>query len=174
MAPSFFQPNARVLLVVEGAAAVALWPAHLGAAPESGWSALEQEEWESLTAFSDRLNDVLARFLLSSIPDEPTVVTLVASRFWDTESVSARRRVALDVLAHLAEAGGGTLVLSHGHQHDASSREALTKLAAELSPEWADSRVLVCTRFEERVRKAEPRKGASSSSLSAVGQAPPT
>jgi len=173
MAAFFFQPNARVLLVVEGAAACALWPAHLGSTPESGWSALEQEEWESLTAFSTRLNDVLSRFLVASIPDEPAVVTLVASRFWDAESVAARRRVALDVLAHLAQSGGGTLVLSHGHQYDVTCREALTKLAAELSPEWADSRVHVCAGFEERARKTETRK-ASSSSLSAAGQAPPT
>jgi hypothetical protein len=173
MAPSPFQLNARVLLVVEGTAACALWPAHLGAAPEDGWSVLEQEEWESLSAFSSRLNDTLSRFVRPSASDEPSVVTLIASRLWDADSVAARRRIALDVLAHLAQSGGGTLVLSHGHQHDASCREALTKLAGELSPEWADSRVLVSARFEERVRKAETRK-TSSSSLQAAGQAAPT
>src|SRR3954471_17993510 len=139
MAPSLSQPNARILLIVEGTAASDLWPAHLGATPENGWSVLEQEEWESLTAFSSRLNETLSRFILPAVSDEPSVVTLIASRCWDAESVAARRRVALDVLAHLAQSGGGTLVLSHGHQHDASCREALTKLAAELSPEWADS-----------------------------------
>jgi hypothetical protein len=134
---------------------------------------LEQEEWESLSAFSGRLNDALSRFVLQSAVGEPAVVTLIASRFWDVESIAARRRIALDVLAHLAQSGGGTLLLSHGHQHDAACRDALMKLAAELSPEWADSRVLVSTRFEERTRKAETRK-SSSTSLRATGQAAPT
>lgn len=173
MVASFFQPNARILLVVEGTAASDLWPAHLGATPENGWSVLEQEEWESLSAFSNRLNEALSRFILPADFDEPSVVTLVASRFWDAESVAARRRIALDVLAHLAQAGGGTLVLSHGHQHDAFCRDALTKLAAELSPEWADSRVVVSARFEERARKVETRK-TSSSSLRVAGPAAPT
>jgi hypothetical protein len=134
---------------------------------------LEQEEWESLTAFSERLNDALSRFVLAQAPDEPFVVALVASKFWDAASVAARRRLSLDVLAHLAQAGGGTLLLSHGHQHDAESRDALTKLAAELSPEWTDSSVFVSARFEERARRTETRK-TSSSSLQAAGQAPPT
>ncbi|HEX3596311.1 MAG TPA: hypothetical protein VHU80_14475 [Polyangiaceae bacterium] len=158
MASILLHSNTRVLLVVEGSAASPMWPAHLGAPPDEGWSVLEQEEWESMSAFCARLEETLARATLHS--EEGLVVTLVTSGYWDPASVAARRRLALDILAHLAETEGSALLLSHGHQHDHGAREALTALAAELAPEWADARVLVSARFEERPRR-EPRKASS-------------
>ena len=165
MAPITFQSNSRVLLVVEGSAASPLWPAHLGAPPDAGWSVLEQEEWESMSAFGVRLERTLGRVTLHT--DETLVVALVTSGFWDPASVAARRRLALDILAHLAESEGSALLLSHGHQHDAGSRDALATLAAELAPEWADARVVVSARIDERSRRGEQRKGSSPSVVAA-------
>ncbi|HVW30312.1 MAG TPA: hypothetical protein VHC69_33370 [Polyangiaceae bacterium] len=153
--------NAPLLLVVEGCAACLLWPAHLGVAPEEGWAVLEQEEWESLPAFAARLGETLSRATASN-DDGPLVVTLVTSHHWDAVAVAARRRLALDVLAHLAGGAGGSLVLTHGHQHDASCRDGLVALAGELSPEWADARVAVSARFDERIRR-DVRKSSSPS-----------
>jgi hypothetical protein len=155
MATFPFPPDECVLLVVEGSAACEHWPSHLGAPPDAGWSVLEQEEWEPLSGFLERLSNVTP--MLAGGGERP-VVALISSRFWDACSIDARRRLALDILAHLAQAGGGTLLLTHGHQHDALAREALTALAQELSPEWEESRVLVSTRFEERSRRTETRK----------------
>ena len=157
MAP-FVATHAPALLVVEGCAACLPWPAHLGAAPEDGWAALEQEEWESLSAFTARLGETLARAIASD-DDGPLAVILVTSHHWDAFAIAARRKLALDVLAHLAKAGG-SLVLTHGHQHDALCRDGLVALAAELSPEWADARVAVSASFDERTRR-ETRKGSS-------------
>lgn len=150
--------TAPALLVVEGCAACPLWPAHLGTAPDEGWAVLEQEEWEPLPAFSVRLNDALARAI--DCAESPLAVVLVTGRHWDAVSLGARRRVALDILAHLARGAGGSLLLTHGHQHDQACRDALAALADELSPEWADARVTVSARFEERTRR-EARKSSS-------------
>lgn len=152
--------TAPALLVVEGCAACPLWPAHLGMAPDDGWAVLEQEEWEPLPAFSVRLNEALAR--ATACVESPLAIVLVTSRHWDGISLGARRRVALDILAHLARGAGGSLLLTHGHQHDQECREALAALADELSPEWADARVSVSARFEERTRR-EARKASSPS-----------
>ncbi|HEX4339223.1 MAG TPA: hypothetical protein VH062_25120 [Polyangiaceae bacterium] len=167
MAPITLHSNARVLLVVEGSAACPMWPAHLGAPPEDGFSVLEQEEWESMCAFGARLEVTLGR--ATSQGDGTFVVALVTSGFWDPASLRARRRLALDILAHLAETEGSALLLTHGHQHDAGSRDALGALAAELAPDWADARVTVSARLEERARRVEPRK-ASSPALVTVDQ----
>jgi hypothetical protein len=150
--------TAPALLVVEGCAACPLWPAHLGAAPDDGWAVLEQEEWESLSAFSVRLNEALARATGSA--EGPLAIVLITSRHWDGVAIGARRRLALDILAHLARGAGGSLFLTHGHQHDPACRDALAALADELSPEWADARVSVSARFEERTRR-ETRKASS-------------
>lgn len=151
--------SAPALLVVEGCAACLPWPAHLGPAPEEGWAALEQEEWEPLPAFAARLGETLSRATASN-DDGPLVVTLVTSHHWDVIAIAARRRLALDILAHLAGGAGGSLVLTHGYQHDASCRDGLVALAGELSPEWADARVAVSARFDERIRR-EARRGSS-------------
>jgi hypothetical protein len=163
--------NAPALLVVEGCAASSLWPAHLGVAPDDGWAVLEQEEWESLPTFSARLNEALTR-ATAIAEDGPLVVALVTSLHWDAVALGARRRLSLDILAHLARGPGGALVLTHGHQHDPACRDAVAALAEELSPEWTDARVTVSTRFEERTRR-ETRK-ASSSNLVATEQSPAT
>jgi hypothetical protein len=171
MASITFHSNTRVLLVVEGSAACPMWPPHLGAPPDEGFAVLEQEEWESMSAFCARLDETLTRATLHC--DDGLVVTLVTSGYWDSASVAARRRLALDILSHLAEIDGSALLLSHGHQHDHGNRDALAALAAELAPEWADARVIVSARFEERTRRSEQRK-ASSPTLLAVEQATAT
>ena len=162
--------NEHVLLVVEGHAACASWPAHLGLAPEGGWCMLEQEEWECLEAFRARLADALERIGRSGALGP---VVLVASRFWDPGALIERRKLTVEILSRLAQAGGGDLVLTHGHQHDPPSRDALSMLSTELSPEWADSTVSVTARFDDRTRRGEPRR-ASSPVLRATGQATAT
>jgi hypothetical protein len=166
--------TAPALLVVEGCAACPLWPAHLGTAPDDGWAILEQEEWESSSAFSTRLNEALTRATACS--DEiPLVIVLITSRHWDGEALGARRRLALEILAHLARGAGGSLVLTHGHQHDPACREALGALADELSPEWADARVTVSARAtEERTRREREARKASNPNLVATPQVPAT
>jgi hypothetical protein len=163
--------TAPALLVVEGCAACTLWPAHLGAAPDDGWAVVEQEEWEALPAFSARLNEALSRATTPS-EENQLLVVLVTSRHWDGVALTARRKLALDILAHLARGAGGCLLLTHGHQYDPACRDAIAALADELSPEWADARVTVSARFEERTRR-ETRK-ASSPSVVATPQFPAT
>ena len=158
--------SAPTLIVVEGRAACASWLAHLGASPEEGWAVLEQEEWEPLSGFCARLGDTLSRATASS--DGTLVVTLVTSQQWDVVALDSRRRLALEILAHLARGAGGALLLTHGHQRDLACRDALTTLAEELSPEWADARVTVSAHFEDRTRR-EPRK-TSNPNVSVIGR----
>jgi hypothetical protein len=158
--------NGCVLLVVEGHAACSAWPVHLGSAPDDGWCVLEQEEWEPFEAFRVRLSATLERL---SLGGSAGPVVLVASRFWDVGALAPRRKIAVEILATLAQSGGGEFVLSHGHQHDGPPREALAALSAELSQQWADSTVSVTVRVEDRARRAEVRR-ASSPAMQAARQ----
>ncbi|HVU05630.1 MAG TPA: hypothetical protein VHE30_27970 [Polyangiaceae bacterium] len=145
-----------VLLVVEGRAAAPSWLAHLGAPPPSGWSVLEQEEWEPVSPFLDRLGDTLARNAFDGEHAETVVVVLGADL--DETGLAARRLVLLSVMTELARQGSGTVLLTHGLVQDARLHEELCELADELASEWEDSGVAVHARFEGAPRRAELRK----------------
>jgi hypothetical protein len=151
-----FQTEDSVLVVVEGSAATLSWPAHLGTPPEQGWSLLEQEEWEPFDSFSRRVNDSLER----SDPGVGSrqVVLLVAGSWMDEETLTGRARLSNDILRHLAQAEGGTFLLSHGHLQDARLRGELTSLASDLAEEWDDSRLVVRTRFARPSSLPGPRR----------------
>ena len=145
-------------MVIEGSAAVESWPAHLGAPPEQGWSVVEQEEWEPGDTFLGRVGGALedcAREAESSL-----VVVLIAGSWVDEATNASRARLANDIVWNLARAGGGTLLLSHGHLHDAELRSELSLLASDLAEEWTDGSVAVRTRFARPSRLPEPRKAS--------------
>jgi hypothetical protein len=158
VAPSDFRPDQSVLVVVEGSAATLSWPSHLGAPPEHGWSLLEQEEWEPAHAFRARVNDALERCTVDSTSNQ--VVLFVAGSWMDGETLAARDRLANDILRQLAQAQGGTFLLSHGHLQDGRLRGELETLASELAEEWDDPRLVVRTRFARPSWLPEPRRPA--------------
>jgi hypothetical protein len=151
-----FHFESALLLVVEGRAAAPLWLGHLGPAPRDGWTMLEQEEWESATAFQSRLGETLDRDALD--PHGARVIVLVASDWMDERSQASRRQLAASLLAHLARQGGGEFVVTHGYGHDSRAREELAQFVALLADEWQSSGIVVSTRFAEAPRRSEVRK----------------
>jgi hypothetical protein len=145
MAPESFQGETSVLLVVEGTAAAPLWLDHLGDAPSVGWGMLEQEEWEPVAPFLERLTDVLERDASSAVPTRQVV--LVTGLAMARATLAARHLMSLAILRHLSQVGGGTLLLSHGHARADAARDELVDLARELEEEWSDSGIVVATRF---------------------------
>lgn len=177
MSRESFHFESALLLVVEGRAAIPLWPGHLGPAPRDGWTMLEQEEWETGHSFENRLTETLGRDALD--PHGARVVVLVASAWTDERSLSARQQLAVSLLTHLAQQGGGELFVTLGHEHDAEARDELAQFVASLAEEWASSGIVVSTRFSEPARRRDvrriseaPRHYSRASGISAFGPLP--
>lgn len=147
MAPESFQDESEVLLVVEGAAAALPWPVHLGDAPGAGWGVLEQEEWEPVAPFLDRMTDTLERDAGSASPTRRVV--LVAGVSLDRATLASRHLMSLAILRHLSQVGGGTLVLSHGYARTDDACAELAAFARELEEDWSESGIVVATRFAD-------------------------
>jgi len=156
-----FNHDDAVLLVVEGRAAIPAWVSHLGAPPPLGWGVLEQEEWEPLSTFLSRLNDVLDRSVLDDAHAETVVVVLGDTL--DETSTAARRLLLLAVMTHFAHRGSGTVLLTHGIQHGPALHDELAELAADLALEWEDAGISVHARVEGAAApRSEVRKTGKS------------
>lgn len=159
VAPSDIHPEQSVLVVVEGSAATLSWPSHLGAAPEQGWSLLEQEEWEPAHAFRERVNQTLERCTPDASSNQ-VVLFFVAGSWMDGDTLAARAHLANDILRHLAQTEGGTFFLTHGHLQDGRLRSELEQLASDLAEEWGNTQLAVRTRFARPSWLPEPRRPA--------------
>jgi hypothetical protein len=137
-----------VLVVVEGEAACPSWMDHWGDAPEDGWDMLEREEWEPAEMFSERLHTTLVR--ASADTDASATVVLVAAGSTEPAAMSARWRLAADLMNHLASMGGGRILLTRGYGHDGRAEPALEALAEDLRDEWSGAKiqVIVCLNEE--------------------------
>lgn len=134
-----------MFVVVEGRAVSPCWPEQLGETPETGFSQIEQEEWEQLPAFLGRLMTALER---DALEGPSRSVVLVASAWKGHADVAARRLLVLEVLTHLARTGGGRLVLTHDHLRDHASCAELRGMVSDLADDWEDAGVSVSTMFD--------------------------
>jgi hypothetical protein len=130
-----------VLVVVEGEAACPFWMDHWGDEPADGWTMLEQEPWEAVTSFSDRLEVALRRAAATG-----ATVVLVAAGSTEALAMAARWQISSSIMNHLAACDGGRLLLTRGYGHDGRPDAALDALAEDLLEEWADADIdiLVC------------------------------
>src|SRR5512139_861943 len=153
------EPVEDTFVVIEGSAACPSWMGHWGDEPECGFSALEQEAWESPASFRARLEECLER--RAAFDSSTLTVLLVVGEPGQAEQVTERWKVAVALLAHLLPGGRGRLLLTTGHGSALGTEAELRALAADLNEEWSWSGLAVHLALDEvppvsRVRQTVP------------------
>lgn len=161
-------PEESVLVVVEGTAACPYWMDHWGPQPADGWTMLEQEEYEPTASFAERLKVVLERHRWQAT--SAATVLFVAGVASSAATLLARRTLTNALAVHLAQHGGGRLVITEGHGLRESPEAALVALADGLDQLWIDMGVHVGVRVARRRRHhAIPRPSTQPPAPSSPG-----